>query len=215
MNYTELSDRIIAYTENPNLTGTLLDSFIDFAESEIYRDVDFKVARLYATTNLIASDHELTLPDDCYIVRYLQLLVGTVRTFLLPKDISFINEYWPDRTATGTPVFYAWKDDGKVWLAPTPAAANAMEMCYTTRPAPISSTNTTTYLGDRYPYLLFTGVMKQVMAYQKAEVAQLEGTPESPGFWEREYTKETQRVAREQMALQGSDMFYSGEPVLK
>lgn len=214
MNYTELSTRIVAYTENPNLAN-LLDTFLDFAESKIYREIDFKHSRLTKTSALTANDPQLTLPTDCYVVRSLQVLTGTSRAFLLPKDLSFINEYWPDRTLTGTPKFYAWMDNSKLMLAPTPASASSVEMTYSTRPAVMSASNATTTLGDRFPTLMFCGVMLEALAYQKGEVAQLDGTPESPGYWERAYQKELDRVRREQMMLTASDMYYSGDPVVK
>jgi hypothetical protein len=214
LDYTELSARIVAYSENPNLTA-LLDTFIDFAESKIYREIDFKHCRLTKTSSLIVGDEQLTLPSDCYTIRSIQVLDGTQRNYLFPKDLSFMNAYWPVRTETAFPKYYGWMDNEKLMLAPTPDDTYSVEMTYSIRPAQMSASNDETVLGDRFPNLLFLGVMLEVLAYQKGEVAQLDGTPESPGYWERAYKAEVSRVQREQMMMTNSDNYYSGEPSLR
>ena len=56
----------------------------------------------------------LPLPSDWEATRYIQLIdANDDRTFLIQKDISFINEFAPDRTSSGagTPKYYAVYDD--------------------------------------------------------------------------------------------------------
>ena len=56
-----------------------------------------------------------------------------------------MNEYWPDRTATATPVYYAnWKA-GNIYLAPTPDVAYNIEVALNKLP-----TGTIVY---KYDYL--------------------------------------------------------------
>ena len=79
----------------------------------------------------------LPLPADWEATRYLQLIDGNDdRTFLIQKDISFMNEYSVDRTSAGagTPKYYAMWDQDTHYLAPTPNAALTVELAYTYKP---------------------------------------------------------------------------------
>jgi len=70
------------------------------------------------------------------------------RTFLIQKDISFMNEYWPDRTANATPKYYAMWDQDTHYIAPTPNVALSTELAYTYKPDGLSSTQTSTWLSQ-------------------------------------------------------------------
>ena len=117
--YSELTQQILDYTEVSTdvLTATRTNDFIEHAENRIFRDVDLDVFKSHQTANLIASNAFLSLPggttptpESLGTIRTMQIFSpsATTRDFLEQRDISYMNEYWPDRTATGTPRYWAW-----------------------------------------------------------------------------------------------------------
>jgi hypothetical protein len=50
----------------------------------------------------------------------LQEQTANVREYLVQKDISYMTEYWPNRTSQGKPRYYAMWDQNTIYLAPTP-----------------------------------------------------------------------------------------------
>jgi len=216
MNYTELLAAVEGYSENNNLTS-IIDTIIDIAEARLYREIDFAHARKVVTSALNSGDPFVQTPTDMLFPRYFQILSGTTRSFLLPKDISFINEFWPDRTSTGTPQFYAiMKQDpiagtlNHFLVAPTPSAGSSVEIHYNFRPAKISSGNATTWLGTRAPDLLLAAVMLEVQIFQKGELASIGNSLENPGWWQTHYRNAVQRLIKEQEATLMTDKNRNG-----
>jgi hypothetical protein len=125
MTYTELVTKIRNYTEVDSnvLTATIIDGFISDAEFRILRDVDSDNNRKYATSSVVITQKYFTVPDNCLIIRSVQIFNtdGTI-SFLDVRDVSFINEYNQSNT-TGIPKYYANWDENTVVVAPTPDQA--------------------------------------------------------------------------------------------
>ena len=137
--YTDLLSNVRDYTETTSdvLTDAIINQFIVSVEDKLRRTVDINYYRRYDTATLTVNNPFLPLPADWEATRYVQLIDGSDnRTFLIQKDISFINEYAPNRTSTGagTPKYYAVYDDDTHMLAPTPNAALTVELAYTYKP---------------------------------------------------------------------------------
>ena len=45
------------------------------------------------------------------------------RTYLQQKDVTFMDEFHPDRTVTGTPKYYCKWDYNTIYVVPTPSLA--------------------------------------------------------------------------------------------
>jgi hypothetical protein len=207
MNYTELVNAVASYSENDNLSG-IIDTLIDIAEARLYREIDFTHARKLAIANLTANDYLLQLPSDFWRARYLQVLNGTTRSFLVVKEPSFINEFWPDRTQTGFPRFFAFKKEDPLGgaqnhlsLAPTPDQAYAVELYYNCRPDKISSGNANTWLGTHAPDLLLASVMLEAQVHDKGELASLGNSVENPGWWQTHRKQAVERMIADQQAV--------------
>ena len=65
-----------------------------------------------------------------------------------------MNEYWPDRTATAEPRYWAWWDHNTIYVAPTPDLAYNVELGITRLPTRLSSSNSTSWLGDNAPSVI-------------------------------------------------------------
>ena len=145
--FSDLVDNVRNYTETDSsvLTDAIIQQFIDSTEDKVRRKVDLNYYRRYDTATLTVNNPFLPLPADWEATRYVQLIDGSNnRTFLIQKDISFINEFAPDRTSSGagTPKYYAVYDDDTHMLAPTPNAALTVELAYTYKPPILSNTTT-------------------------------------------------------------------------
>ena len=112
--YSDLNDNVRNYTETTTsvLSDAIIQPFISSIEDQIMRTIDLNYYRKYDFATLTVGNAFLPLPSDWQATRYVQIIddVGASatndRTILLQKDISFMNEYWPDRTETGTPKYY-------------------------------------------------------------------------------------------------------------
>jgi len=146
--YTDLLSNVRDYTETTSdvLTDAIINQFIISTEDKVRRTVDLNYYRRYDTATLTVNNPFLPLPADWEATRYLQLIDSSNnRTFLIQKDISFINEFAPDRTssAAGTPKYYADYDKAystssssgsTIALAPVPDANYTVELHYLYKP---------------------------------------------------------------------------------
>ena len=78
-----------------------------------------------------------------------------------------MNEYAPNVSVTGQPLYYADYDWDHWFVAPTPDQAYAFEaICYT-RLQPLASDNQTNWLTQNAPNALLFGVLKQTAPFLK------------------------------------------------
>jgi hypothetical protein len=83
------------------------------------------------------------------------------------RKLEYLNNYWPNVTATDVPLFYADYDAEHWFIAPTPKAAYAFEaLCYT-RLQPLDSSNQTNWLTQNAPNAMLFGTLKQTAPFLK------------------------------------------------
>lgn len=154
-----------------------LPDLIGDAELMCYRDLD----PIYCRKNgvgvpMTAGNPLVSEPVDCWVIRRLVLLTGSLRTTLLQRQLSFLDEYWTDPTLTGTPRYWCMPVEGSMQLAPTPAAGFTLQADYTYRPPTLSAGNPSTWLTDNYPDLLYLAGMIWLAGWTKNY-----GTGDDPG----------------------------------
>ena len=213
--YAELTTQILNYTEVSTsvLSSTITNDFIEHAENRIFRDVDLDVFKSHQTANLIASNAFLSLPGgtdptptSLGTVRTFQIYPASgtpTRDFLEQRDISFMNEYWPDRTSTGTPKYWAWWDHNSIYVAPTPDSAYNVELGITRLPTRLSSSNTTSWLGNNAPALLLYGCLAEAFKF-------LKGPAEMLQLYEQSYQRALQALVIEQQGRHRRDEYMHG-----
>ena len=206
--YSDLTDNVRNYTETSTsvLSDTIIQPFIESIEDKIRRTVDLNYYRKYDTATLTVNNPYLPLPSDWEATRYVQLIDGSNdRTYLIQKDISFMNEYAPDSTATGaaTPKFYAMWDQDTHYLAPTPNAALTVELAYTYKPPGLTSTNTSTWLSQNAPNVLLYGCILEALGY-------LKGPADMIQYYDKMYNQSVQALATYEMGRDRRDEFRDG-----
>lgn len=146
--------------------NNILPAIINDAEQRIYREIDFLYTRLQdATGSTTINSRNFTLPAQVVVVESLAVIVPTAgltpaagtRVYPLRVSVDVLNMLWPQESVTAAPqqyqCWYAMLSNTQALIAPTPDKAYTAEVTGIIRPAPMSATNTTTYLGTNFPDL--------------------------------------------------------------
>ena len=207
MTYNELVAKIRSYTEVDSnvLTSTVVDGFISDAEFRILRDVDSDNNRKYATASVVVTQKYFTVPDNCLILRSVQIFDtnGDIG-FLDVRDVSFINEYNQENT-TGRPKYYANWDENTVIVAPTPDQAYNVQANYILKPTGLSATTANTYLSQQFPNGLLYACLVEAYGF-------LKGPNDLLQYYEGRYKQAIEGFSLEQMGRRRTDEYLQGEP---
>jgi hypothetical protein len=172
--YNELKQAIQDYCENSETTFVNnLDVFITEAEERILKSVGLTFFRRNQTATLTASNQYLNCPADFLAPYSLSVTDSSTgdKTFLLYKDVNYLQEYTPDATTTGFPKYYAFFDITNFLIAPTPNANLAVELHYFYRPASLTAQAGagTTWLSTNAPMALLYGALIEGYTFMKGE----------------------------------------------
>jgi hypothetical protein len=156
-NYTEVDSNV--------LSDTILDQFIRNTELDIADKVDYDDIRKYSTSSFTSGNRAVSMPNDCMVIRSIESINGSTRTFLEKRDTSFISEYNSTGT-TGEPKFWANWNEEYIIVAPTPNSAYTVQINYIKDPPHFTSTNNT-YLSVNQENLLLYGVLSRSLWFFK------------------------------------------------
>tara|TARA_R100001163_G_C5032506_1_gene172351 strand:+ start:476 stop:1150 length:675 start_codon:yes stop_codon:yes gene_type:complete len=210
--FTELQTQIRDYTETTSdvLTDVIVNDFIEHAEDRIFRELDLDVFRSYQTASLTVGNPFVAVPginitQDAF-TRSVQIYTdgGTpTREYLIQKDVTFMNEYWPNRDSTGKPKYYANWDQDRLYLAPTPNSAYKIELALNKQPTGLSSTTSTTWLSTNAPKVLLYACLVEAFRFLKGPDNMLQ-------YYEQGYQQALQGLQIEQQGRRRRDEHYDG-----
>ena len=201
-NYTEVSNSV--------LTDAIIQDFIKSVELDVAGKVDYDDLRKYATSNFTVGNRYVVLPGDAIVVRSVQVIDSSNnRTFLEKRDTSYISEFAPNDSTTGTPKYWAnWEDNvqqGSVILvAPSPANADTVQVNYIKTPPEFTSTSNT-YLSTNQESMLLHGVLAEAFRF-------LKGPMDMYNLYEKKYNEEVQNFALQQMGRRRRSEYDDGVP---
>jgi hypothetical protein len=171
--YGQLKQAIKDYTENTESTFVAnVPLFIRLAEERILKLVQLSLFRKNATANVVAGNKYLASPSDFLAPFSLSYTDSEGnKNFLEFKDVSFIQEYSPDASLTGTPRYYAQFDVDYFIVAPSPALNYAVELHYLYRPQSLTSLpeDGTTWLSTNAELTLLYGALVEAYTFMKGE----------------------------------------------
>lgn len=176
MNYTELYDAIIEYTENQEATFVSnIPVFVKNAEERIYRSVLIPEFRKNAIGTMTAGSRYLARPAD-FISAFSVAVIASdgSYSYLLDKDMNFMREAYPNPSTTGVPKYYAQFDGdvptatGNFLIGPTPNQSYQVELQYYYNPPSIVDTGTS-WLGENAINALLFGSLLQAYTYMKGD----------------------------------------------
>ena len=194
---TALANLMVVSTSDPNFVA-IEPSIIDYAEQRIYRELDLPYTNTTdSSATTTAGQRTFDLPTTLgtfIVVDYLNIITpytattttGT-RVPLIPASRDFIDISYPANTsATGTPVYFGMVSNSQVVFGPVPDQAYPVEVIGTIRPAPLSSTNTTTILTTYVPDLFMAASMVFASGYMRNFGSQADD-PRMSQSWENQY----------------------------
>lgn len=170
--YATLVQAVKDWTQNDEATfNSQIDNFIRNAEERILYSVDLDVFRKNVSGTTTAGNKYLGLPTDFLSPFSLAVTVNGSTSFLLNKDVEYLQEYNPTG-AQGVPKYYAIFDtlsnSGNFILAPVPAGNYPVEMHYYYKPASIVTTGTS-WLGDNAEQALLYATLFEAYTFMKGE----------------------------------------------
>ena len=207
--YTNFLTQVRNYTEVDSnvLSDSLLDQFIRNVELDIAGQVDYDDLRKYANSNTTSGNRYVSMPSDLLILRSVEIISSNVRDFLEKKDTSFIAEFAPNETVTGTPKYFANWDETNILLAPTPNAAFDIQINYIKDPAHFDST-TNTFLSEHQEAMLLYGVLRECFGF-------LKGPEDLYKLYSDRYNQSIQAFGLQQMGRRRRGEYDSGVPRIK
>jgi len=206
MTLAELKQQIQDYCENTETTFVSnLDNFIESAEERIFKSVQLMFFRRNQTGTLTASNPYLNCPSDFLAPFALSVKDGTVRTFLLYKDVNFLQESYPDTATTGSPKYYAFFDINNFIIAPTPDDSYTVDLHYFYRPASLVSQGSsgTTWLSENAPQTLLYASLIEAYTFMKGEADVIQN-------YDAQFMSSLSRLKNFGEALEETDAYRSG-----
>lgn len=215
--YAQLKTAIQDFTENTETSFvTNLPVFIRSAEERILKSVDLDNFRKNATSATTNGDEYISMPSDFLAPFSFFISTAGSEGFLLEKDVNFIREAYPDRTATALPKYYGIFDakadasgnvTGNFILGPTPNSNYAVELHYFYRPASLTSGSDSGYswLSDNAPNALLYGSLIEAYTYMKGETDLIQ-------LYEGRYAESLGRLKDLAEARENDDAYRQGLP---
>lgn len=173
---------------------SIIPAIINYAEMRIYRELDL-ISTIFRDTSvtLAPSNQNAALPNTFVTVQGINILTpagGAVATSarvpLVPTSKEVIYALWGDPTVTGQPQMFAMVDQWNALFAPSPDLAYVIEAYGTQRPAPLSPTNTTTFL-TTYLYDLFVAASMIFVSGYMRNFGSQASDPQMSSSWEAQY----------------------------
>ena len=182
MNYNDYVQQIatmaVIPVTDPNFT-IIIPQMINYAELRMQRDLDFLSTQTSNSTySFTSGSNLLTITTSSFIVLQTVEVINGVgnSSALLPVAKEYIQNVWGGGSTQGLPTIFAvYGGDSatagltsqNILVGPTPDSNYSVRLTGTIRSAPLSATNTTTFISTYLPDLFIMASMIYVSAYQR------------------------------------------------
>jgi hypothetical protein len=169
--YSTLVQAIKDFTQYDEATfNSNINTFIQNAEERILFAVDLTVFRKNQVGTTTSGNKYLAVPSDYLSAFSLSITANGSTSFLLQKDVEYLQEYNPTGTL-GTPKYYALFDINTFMLAPVPNDSLPVEVHYYYRPASITAGGSTasTWISNYAQEALLYGSLIEAYIFMKGE----------------------------------------------
>ena len=211
--YSDLKTAIVNTTENDGTEfSSVIPDFISRTELRMTKDIDDCGLDSYTAITLSASNPVVSLNDRVRIIRNVNYTTSTssIKTSLLQRTYEYAIDYWPYVSAsTGTPRYYARKNNTSIYIVPTPASTLTGEIQTVSQPLPLASATgtsvTTTNYFSEYCYdALFYGCMMEATMYMKDW--------NTLQVWQQQYQEAVMTLRNQARRTRQDDMAVAGSP---
>jgi hypothetical protein len=194
---TAITSSVLVSGDN-NFSG-IMSGGIDYAEGRIYRDLDLPAARVTDTSVSCSSGVRTialsTTQGTLLNIETINIFssAGTTssnatRIPLTPTSKAVIDAVYPTALSSrcGVPTYFARVTDTRIMLGPAPDQAYGTEVIATVRPAPLSDSNSSTWLTQNVPELMVAAAMVFFSGYMRDFGSQSDN-PQMAQSWEGQY----------------------------
>ena len=176
----------------------ILPQMISYAELRMQRDLDFLSTQISNSSySLTASSSTLTIPTSAFVVmETFEVIDGSGNSApLLPVGKEFIQNVYGTGSSTGLPQYFAvYGGDSattgltsqNMIIGPTPDLNYSIRLTGTVRSAPLSATNTQTYISVYLPDMFIMASMIYISAYQR-NFGRMNDDPQMAQSYEGQY----------------------------
>lgn len=198
--YVSQLANLTVYASSDTTFTTAVPGAIDYAEQRMYRELDLLVTRQTdASGACTVNSRSFTLPTtigNFLVVEELNIITPATATAATgtrnPVQFvskQFLDAVYPNQTSgTGVPQFAAMLNNTTVIFGPAPDANYPVEVIGTQFPAPLSSTNTSTFLTQYLPDVFIAASMIYMSGFMRDFGAQSDN-PQMAQSWEGQYDK--------------------------
>ena len=176
----------------------ILPQMISYAELRMQRDLDFLSTQISNSSySLTASSSTLTIPTSAFVVmETFEVIDGSGNsTPLLPVTKEFIQNVYGTGSSTGLPQYFAvYGGDSattgltnqNMIIGPISDLNYSIRLTGTMRSAPLSATNTQTYISVYLPDMFIMASMIYISAYQR-NFGRMNDDPQMAQSYEGQY----------------------------
>lgn len=168
LTYDSLTSLVLQYLERSDpAVVAFIPTAITLAEFEIAENIKTLGQMEVVNANMEIGNPVIQKPARWRKTVSMTVTTPTGKQPVFLRKLEYLNNYWPEVTATDTPLFYADYDYDHWFIAPTPDAAYAFEaLCYT-RLQPLDSATQTNWLTQNAPNAMLFGTLKQTAPFLK------------------------------------------------
>ena len=181
MSYTTLKANIQNYLENDSseLVASI-DVIIAQAEEMVFQRLpNLPCYRNSFAGTLVVGQADytpVTGTPSIRMIRQVSITSSSNVIYLDHRIDSYLRDYWPNSSTTGTPIMYSTKsatDVGSgskttITLAPTPSATLAFQVDFIGKPVGLSSSNANTWIDTNATDVLLSAALYESSAFLKA-----------------------------------------------
>jgi hypothetical protein len=204
-NYTYLVNDIIETTENDNSDFTsAIPKFVNRAELRLTKDLDDYGLVTYTSVAVSSGKNIINLPSGTRILKNFNINNAGTKINLLQRTDEFLNDYWNVSASTGTPQYYARRNNTTVLIAPTAVSTVDGVIVHISRPATLSSASDTNYFSDFCYNALYNASMVEALLFMK--------NYEAITIYESRYKEEVQALRNQARRSRRDDMETPASP---
>ena len=167
-NYTYLVNDILETTENGSSEFlSSVPKMVNKAELRLTKYLDDYGLVSYTSVAVSSGKNIVNLPEGTRILKNFNIVSGGTKINLLQRTDEFINDYWPVSASTGTPEYYARRNNTTVIVAPTPVSTISGQVVHISRPVTLASATPNNYFSDFCYDALYNASMVEALLYMK------------------------------------------------
>ena len=173
MNYSTLVTNIKNFMEDDSTElDASINEIIKQAEEMIFQRLpSLPCFRTSASGTLVVGTSDYVIPS-ARMIRQVSVTSSNNVIYLDHRIDSYLRDYWPNVTTTATPEIYSTKSSSTagitITLAPTPSSTLSYQADFIAPETGLSSSNTTSWIGDNAEAVLLASALYETSAFLKA-----------------------------------------------